>query len=72
MKGLHAATGSSQHHQRAQINIILLTKPTASEKMMSRVKLDLYYMQHWTFWLDIKIVRTDGSGRAFCRQLNAH
>src|SRR4051812_13273589 len=26
------------------------------EKMMSRVKLDLYYMQHWTFWLDIKIV----------------
>ncbi|MFM0054663.1 undecaprenyl-phosphate glucose phosphotransferase [Paraburkholderia phytofirmans] len=26
------------------------------EKMMGRVKLDLYYMQHWTFWLDIKIV----------------
>jgi len=25
-------------------------------KMMGRVKLDLYYMQHWTFWLDIKIV----------------
>ena len=20
------------------------------EKMMGRVKLDLYYMQHWTFW----------------------
>ena len=26
------------------------------EKMMGRVKLDLYYMQNWTFWLDIKIV----------------
>lgn len=26
------------------------------EKMMGRVKLDLYYMQHWTFWLDLKIV----------------
>ena len=26
------------------------------EKMMGRVKLDLYYMQHWSFWLDIKIV----------------
>jgi putative colanic acid biosysnthesis UDP-glucose lipid carrier transferase len=26
------------------------------EKMMGRVKLDLYYMQHWTFWLDMKIV----------------
>jgi putative colanic acid biosynthesis UDP-glucose lipid carrier transferase len=26
------------------------------EKMMERVKLDLYYMQNWTFWLDIKIV----------------
>ncbi|WP_423761120.1 undecaprenyl-phosphate glucose phosphotransferase [Burkholderia sp. NLJ2] len=26
------------------------------EKMMGRVKLDLYYMQNWSFWLDIKIV----------------
>jgi putative colanic acid biosynthesis UDP-glucose lipid carrier transferase len=26
------------------------------EKMMGRVKLDLYYMQHWTFGLDMKIV----------------
>jgi putative colanic acid biosynthesis UDP-glucose lipid carrier transferase len=26
------------------------------EKMTGRVKLDLYYMQHWSFWLDIKIV----------------
>ena len=26
------------------------------EKMMGRVKLDLYYMQNWTFWLDLKIV----------------
>ena len=26
------------------------------EKMMGRVKFDLYYMQHWSFWLDIKIV----------------
>lgn len=24
--------------------------------MMGRVKLDLYYMQNWSFWLDIKIV----------------
>jgi putative colanic acid biosysnthesis UDP-glucose lipid carrier transferase len=24
--------------------------------MMGRVKLDLYYMQHWTFGLDMKIV----------------
>jgi putative colanic acid biosynthesis UDP-glucose lipid carrier transferase len=23
---------------------------------MGRVKLDLYYMQHWTFGLDMKIV----------------
>ncbi len=26
------------------------------EKMSGRVKLDLYYMQHWTFGLDMKIV----------------
>jgi putative colanic acid biosysnthesis UDP-glucose lipid carrier transferase len=26
------------------------------EKMMGRVKLDLYYMQNWTFGLDLKIV----------------
>ncbi len=26
------------------------------EKMSGRVNLDLYYMQNWTFWLDIKIV----------------
>ena len=26
------------------------------EKMMGRVKLDLYYMQHWSFGLDMKIV----------------
>jgi putative colanic acid biosynthesis UDP-glucose lipid carrier transferase len=26
------------------------------EKMMGRVKLDIYYMQHWTFGLDMKIV----------------
>ncbi|ACR31993.1 undecaprenyl-phosphate glucose phosphotransferase [Burkholderia glumae] len=26
------------------------------EKMSGRVKLDLYYMQNWSFWLDIKIV----------------
>jgi putative colanic acid biosynthesis UDP-glucose lipid carrier transferase len=26
------------------------------EKMMGRVKLDLYYMQNWSFWLDVKIV----------------
>jgi len=32
------------------------------EKMMGRVKLDLYYMQNWTFWLDIKIVLTFWKG----------
>jgi putative colanic acid biosysnthesis UDP-glucose lipid carrier transferase len=26
------------------------------EKMSGRVKLDLYYIQNWTFWFDIKIV----------------
>ncbi|HTJ93735.1 MAG TPA: undecaprenyl-phosphate glucose phosphotransferase [Pararobbsia sp.] len=26
------------------------------EKMIGRVKLDLYYIRNWTFWFDIKIV----------------
>lgn len=26
------------------------------EKMEARVKLDLYYIQHWSFWFDMKIV----------------
>jgi putative colanic acid biosysnthesis UDP-glucose lipid carrier transferase len=26
------------------------------EKMEGRVKLDLYYIQNWTFWMDMKIV----------------
>jgi putative colanic acid biosynthesis UDP-glucose lipid carrier transferase len=26
------------------------------EQMQARVRLDLHYMQHWSFWLDLKIV----------------
>jgi putative colanic acid biosynthesis UDP-glucose lipid carrier transferase len=26
------------------------------EKMEARVKFDLYYIQHWSFWFDMKIV----------------
>lgn len=26
------------------------------EKMAARVKFDLFYMQNWTFWFDIKII----------------
>ncbi|VVE02648.1 lipopolysaccharide biosynthesis-like protein [Pandoraea terrae] len=26
------------------------------ERMQGRVKFDLYYMQHWSFWLDVRIV----------------
>lgn len=26
------------------------------EKMAARVKFDLFYIQHWSFWLDLKIV----------------
>jgi putative colanic acid biosysnthesis UDP-glucose lipid carrier transferase len=26
------------------------------ESMARRVALDLFYIQHWSFWLDLKIV----------------
>ena len=28
----------------------------ASEKMQKRVEHDLWYIEHWSFWLDMKIV----------------
>jgi putative colanic acid biosynthesis UDP-glucose lipid carrier transferase len=26
------------------------------EKMAHRVQFDLYYIQHWSFWMDLKII----------------
>jgi putative colanic acid biosynthesis UDP-glucose lipid carrier transferase len=26
------------------------------EKMEGRVRLDLYYIQNWSFWMDMKII----------------
>jgi putative colanic acid biosynthesis UDP-glucose lipid carrier transferase len=26
------------------------------EKMAARVEFDMYYIQHWTFWFDMKII----------------
>ena len=36
--------------------VAIAVKRAKSKKMEARVKFDLFYMQNWTFWFDIKII----------------